>query len=153
MLLSANLVAFLAVIRSSEGTAKSSNPYAVTFGEQFTISDFSNHPALLGWRGYQWKGIWETAAGAYQINKPTWLDIQNALSLIDFSPASQDQAAVWLISNRAHAADVIAAGKFDIAINACSRIWASLPGSTSGQPQARLLDLKDIYIQQGGIYV
>lgn len=149
--MSPNLAPFLATLRSSEGTAKFPDPYAVTFGEKFTIVDFSNHPHALGWPGYPWRGKWETAAGAYQINYPTWLDIQAALRLPDFSPASQDAAAAWLIENRAHASAAIEAGDFEGAISLCSPIWASLPGSSAGQSQARLADLKDIYTAQGGL--
>jgi muramidase (phage lysozyme) len=147
-----NLAAFLSVIRSSEGTAKFPDPYAVTFGERLTLTDFSDHPHALGWRGYQWKGKWMTAAGAYQINYPTWLDIKAGAGLADFTPASQDAAAAWLIENRAHAMAAVEAGNFEQAVTLCAPIWASLPGSTSGQPQALLADLMDIYAAQGGSF-
>lgn len=150
MILTPNMSAFLATIRASEGTAKAADPYAVTFGEQYVITDFSDHPALKGWGGYLWKGIHETAAGAYQITKGTWLDIKKAINPVDFSPFWQDQGAAWLVTIRGGAEQAIDAGDFGAAVAKCSQIWASLPGSTSGQPQARLADLENIYAAAGG---
>ncbi|WP_276319658.1 RHS repeat-associated core domain-containing protein, partial [Pseudoalteromonas rubra] len=39
------------------------------------------------------------AAGAYQINGITWGDVERRLGNLDFSPHSQDLAAVWLLYN------------------------------------------------------
>jgi len=65
------------MVRHSEGTDEAPNPYAVTYGYQFTITDFSDHPAVLGtWKGESldslglaYLGKVSTAAGAYQIIK------------------------------------------------------------------------------------
>src|SRR5271163_1232704 len=98
------------MIRHSEGTDKASNPYAVTFGYQFLITDFSDHPAVLGtWDGVHWAGGLSTAAGAYQIIKPTWISLKARLNLPDFSPASQDAAATELIRERS-ALDMVNGG-------------------------------------------
>jgi lysozyme len=148
----ANQIAFLAMLRSSEGTAKYPNPWAVTFGYQFTISDFSDHPALLGWTGYPYRGVMETAAGAYQINRPTWLDGQQHLHLADFSRASQDSFAMDYLIPRAGAADLVNSGQVVDAIQKCAGTWASLPGSTSGQPQADIANLIEIYGDNGGAF-
>jgi lysozyme len=144
-----NIDAFLAMIRTSEGTARADNPYAVTFGESFTIQDFSDHPHALGWPGYLWKGIHETASGAYQITYPTWLVLKARLNLPDFSPASQDAAAIELIREKG-ALDLVNGGQIATAIERCSGIWASLPGSNSGQPQAKMADLMQAYTSAGG---
>jgi muramidase (phage lysozyme) len=144
-----NLEAFLAMIRFSEGTVKATDPYAVTFGNSFTIQDFSDHPHALGWPGYLWKGIHETASGAYQITYPTWLVLKSRLGLSDFSPASQDEAAIELIREKG-ALDLVEAGRLEAAIALCHGIWASLPGSTSGQPQASLASLSQAYTEAGG---
>jgi len=144
-----NLDAFLAMLRHSEGTDKADDPYAVTFGESFTIKDFSDHPHALGWPGYLWKGIHETASGAYQITYPTWFILKSRLGLQDFSPASQDEAAIELIREKG-ALDLVEAGRLEAAIALCHGIWASLPGSTSGQPQASLASLSQAYTQAGG---
>lgn len=147
-----NLEAFLATVRHSEGTDGKSDPYAVTFGDAFTIQDFSDHPHALGWPGYLWKGIHETAAGAYQIIYPTWLRLKAKLGLIDFSPSSQDAAACELI-REVDALDLINEGHLAAVIARCSSIWASLPGSTSGQPEVMLASLIDFYTASGGIAV
>jgi muramidase (phage lysozyme) len=144
-----NLAAFLKTITHSEGTDKASDPYAVTFGNAFTIEDFSDHPHALGWPGYLWKGIHETASGAYQITYPTWLALKARLNLPDFSPASQDAAATELIREKG-ALDLVEGGQFAEAIERCHGIWASLPGSTSGQPQATMANLIQAYSAAGG---
>jgi muramidase (phage lysozyme) len=144
-----NMTAFLALIRHSEGTDRAPNPYAVTFGYKFTITDFSNHPAALGWPGYAYQGAISTAAGAYQIIRSTWLSCQRKMNLSDFTPPSQDSAAVLLIAE-AGAMHLVDAGQIPEAITKCSGLWASLPGSTSGQPQSPLAALIDVYGQAGG---
>lgn len=144
-----NLTAFLKMIQFSEGTAKADDPYAVTFGNAFTISDFSDHPHALGWPGYLWKGIHETASGAYQITYPTWTALKARLGLPDFSPASQDAAATELIREKG-ALDLVESGQVAEAIELCHGIWASLPGSSSGQPQATMASLIQAYQSNGG---
>jgi lysozyme len=89
-----NITAFLAVIRAGE----SSNNYgAYVGGGSFT--DFSHHPALPP---TNWPGIPgpSHACGAYQFEPGTWLECQKALNLPDFSPASQDAAAIYLLQRR-----------------------------------------------------
>jgi lysozyme len=146
-----NRDAFLAMIRFSEGTASAPDPYAVTFGYHFTITDFSDHPAVLGdWLGPLYAGKVSTAAGAYQIIRPTWVAIKNRQHLPDFSPASQDAAALALVSS-AGALQAVDAGAIDAAINICRHIWASLPGAGAGQPERPLLALENEYTQAGGV--
>lgn len=41
-----------------------------------------------------------SVAGKYQFQRGTWDEAAKALGLKDFSPASQDLAAVWLLDNR-----------------------------------------------------
>jgi muramidase (phage lysozyme) len=155
-----NLAAFLRLIIHSEGSDQYPDPYSVTYGcnvTKFFIRDFSNHPAILGWYGVpldhlgsRYVGKYSTAAGAYQITKPTWLDIGRAIHLKDFSKESQDSACIWLIQCRARALNLINGGNVQEAIVACSRIWASLPGSSSGQPQAKMANLIQFYTENGG---
>lgn len=157
--MSANLDAFLATIRHSEGTDKYSNPYAVCFGGKFTITDFSNHPAVQGlWKGEPldflggaYVGKVSTAAGAYQIIRSTWLGLKSQLKLPDFSPASQDEAATLLIT-QAGALHLVDGGQVADAIAKCSGVWASLPGSSSGQPQAKMAELIQAYTTNGGAF-
>lgn len=147
-----NLSAFLATIRHSEGTDKASDPYAAVFGYGFTITDFSDHPAVLGtWTGEHTQYGLSTAAGAYQIIKPTWVALKARLKLPDFSPLSQDAAAIELIREKG-ALDAINGGRVADAIALCHSVWASLPGSTSGQPQASLASLVQHYTDSGGAF-
>lgn len=153
----ANVTAFLTTIATAEGTDREADPYGVCYGYRHTVRDFSDHPAVTDeWRGEsianlgpRYAGMVSTAAGRYQIIKATWLRAKRALGLSDFSPASQDAAAVWLIGQRG-ALDAIRRGDFAQAINTCSTEWASLPGSTSGQPQRKLEQLAQVFTDNGG---
>jgi muramidase (phage lysozyme) len=144
-----NVAAFLAMIRAAEGTA-GPNGYRTLFGGQLFAS-YADHPriavrALLGGRA-----ITSTAAGAYQILERTWDEAARALALPDFSPASQDAAAVWLIRRRGALADV-RAGRFDVAVRKVAREWASLPGSPYGQPVKTLDEVRAAYAAAGGSF-
>lgn len=112
-------------------------------GSQFF--DLSNHPVLTGEKrgivlsdsmcaaaGYS-PGCVSTAAGAYQINVPTWKEA-NALGdpLPDFSAASQDEAARRILQ-KIGALALLENGDISGAIVRASQRWASLPGSTAGQ--------------------
>ena len=156
--MNANIVAFLAMVRYSEGTANYPDPYAVTFEGKFTITDFSDHPAVLGdWKGEpldflgpEYADKVSTAAGAYQIIRPTWLACRNALSLPDFTAPSQDKAAVYLIKQKG-AYGLIVGGALPEAIAACSSLWASLPGSQADQPTAKMAALVNQFTAAGGM--
>jgi muramidase (phage lysozyme) len=99
----ANLAAFLLAIRARE-SGPDDSAYLIQCGGTYA-SSYAEHPALLGWRGLPLSdalcagagfgpGCVSTAAGAYQITKPTWTRLRDKLGLVDFSPASQDAAAV-----------------------------------------------------------
>lgn len=83
-------------------------------------------------------GCVSTAAGAYQIILPTWQRVREAgrwgPRLEDFSTASQDEAARRILSESGALA-LLNAGNVEGAILRAGAQWASLPGSTSGQPQ------------------
>jgi len=151
--------AFLAGIRVGEGTA-AQNGYAVKFGGS-TFSDFSDHPALLGWGGGKLSpqmcanagfgpGCVSTAAGAYQINKPTWLRVSARLGLTDFSPASQDAAAMFLIDEKGALGDV-QAGRTAAAVKKVRKVWASLPGAGYGQNEVSMANFNNSYTNAGGV--
>jgi muramidase (phage lysozyme) len=158
-----NVAAFLAMIRHAEGTSNAVDPYAVCYGYGHTIADFSDHPAVTGeWRGKRLSdamcrnaglatGCVSTAAGAYQIIKPTWISVQKALKLPDFTPASQDLAALELVRRRGALSDV-RAGRIGDAIMKCKDEWASLPGNYAGQGQRSRNTLIAWYVAEGGIY-
>jgi muramidase (phage lysozyme) len=104
--------ALMTTIRGREGPA-----YNVIHGGQ-TFDDYSQHPNS--------KVNGSTAAGAYQINHPTWMEQKNAMNLPDFTPASQDLAAVDLL-RRLHSTDRLLSGDLDGAIFSAAQRWQSLP--------------------------
>lgn len=55
--------------------------------------------SFRGYTGFpEWEGFGGShAAGAYQLEPGTWRWIQRQLQLPDFSPASQNIAALWLL--------------------------------------------------------
>ncbi|MBK6786390.1 MAG: glycoside hydrolase family 104 protein [Betaproteobacteria bacterium] len=141
--------AFLRVIRAGEGTPDEDGYRRHFGGELFT--DFSAHPKRSITKMLGDKPITSTAAGAYQFLSRTWSECQAALNLPDFSPASQDLAAVFLIARR-KALEHVLAGRLEQAIAACAQEWASLPGSPYGQPTKTLAQCHAVYKQHGGTY-
>ena len=83
-------------------------------------------------------GCVSTAAGAYQIIKPTWIHLREMdPRLPDFSVQSQDDAAVRLLDENG-IIDLINADDIQGAIKKASSIWASLPGSKAQQNPKQL---------------
>ena len=158
-----NIGGFLAMIRQAEGTAAAGDPYRVCFGYGWTVQDMSDHPAITGeWRGQRLSdamcanagfgpGCVSTAAGAYQIIKPTWVRLRDTLGLPDFGPYSQDSAAIELIRRRGALEDV-KAGRIEQAIGKCRNEWASLPGNFAKQGQRSMGTLLGWYENNGGTF-
>lgn len=158
--MSPNEQAILAVIRHSEGTDRGIDPYRVCYGFTHSIGSFQDHPAVTG----EWLGVSiadlgpkyahsiSTAAGAYQINKPTWLELKAILKLPQppyFTAVCQDAAALCLIREKG-ALELVNAGQLEMAIAKLADTWASLPGSSSGQPQKTLAALTEAFESAGG---
>jgi muramidase (phage lysozyme) len=155
-----NEQAFLKTIRHAEGTA-GANGYRTLFGGSL-FNSFADHPRIAKQFTSQGRKLWTSAAGAYQFmavspipgggstKVNTWDRIKKKLSLADFSPASQDLAALELIREAGALADV-RAGRFAAAIDKCRGTWASLPGAGYGQPEKRLPDLQAVYRAAGGV--
>jgi muramidase (phage lysozyme) len=145
--MSANLRAFLALIRWCEGT---SGPYGyqTLFGGE-TFDSFADHPRRVVRKTIGGQPISSSAAGAYQFLQSTWDDCVKALKLKDFSPESQDQAAIYLIKRRGALEDV-EAGRLEQALAKCAKEWASLPGSPYGQPTKTLDACRAMYLKVGG---
>lgn len=142
-----NVQAFLTLIRTGEGTVDSAGYSRLVGGGQF--QSFADHPRKLVTIRMGGKLIKSTAAGAYQILARTWDDLKSSgVSLPDFSPASQDKAALALIRRRGAMQDVIA-GRFATAIRKCSLEWASLPGSPYGQPTMTMQGARDVLAANG----
>lgn len=139
----ANLAAFLAMIAYSEGTA-SNDGYRMLFGGRLFTS-FADHP-----RQYiPFRNTTTSAAGRYQILARTWDTLRLRLNLPDFSPASQDAAAIELIRERGALNDV-RAGRVAQAVAKVAKVWASLPGAGYDQPERKLSSLLAAYGNAGG---
>lgn len=141
---SANVRAFLRVIRAGE-SSQDDTAYRMMVGGSL-FDGFEAHPNVVV-RVPRLPP--STAAGAYQFLHRTWLECRDALRLPDFSPASQDLAAVYLIQRRG-ALDDVKAGRIESAIRKCNQEWASLPGSPYGQPTRTLSQALSAYAQYGG---
>lgn len=140
-----NVQAFLKCLRLGEGTLNDSGYNIIVGGGRF--SDFSGHPGVrVKIPRYN---VVSTAAGAYQIIKPTWTGLVNQYGFKDFTPLNQDRAAVALIAGRNALRDVVS-GNFYMAIQKCSKEWASLPGSTAGQRIENISAVKKVYLDNGG---
>jgi len=143
-----NVCAFLKAIRLGEGTTDEPGGYYRIVGGQM-FNDDSQHPNVKVFvKRYN---VWSTAAGAYQIIGPTWRGLVKQYGFEDFSPDSQDEAAVALIAGRKALEDV-KAGRFEEAIAKCSLEWASLPGSTAGQRTEDMESVKEVYTENGGTF-
>ena len=112
-----------------------------------TFNSYSDHPRRLRCASSGGRRLCSDAAGRYQIISSTFDMVAQRLNLDDFSPKSQDLAAVELIRLRGGLSK-IEAGDFDGAIWAIRREWASLPGAGYGQPEANRNDLERIYQQR-----
>lgn len=141
-----NVQAMLRVIRTGEGTADAGG-YNRLFGGG-TFNGYADHPrqSIKKW------GLISTAAGAYQILSSTWDETKLLMRLPDFSPRSQDLAALGRIAARGALADVMA-GRFTSAIRKCNKEWASLPGSPYGQRTMQFGAALAIYTGSGGMQV
>jgi len=139
----ANVKAFLRVIRSGEGTADQGG-YNRLFGGG-TFSSFADHPRQV----IKKSGYTSSAAGAYQFITSSWDETKRVMGLVDFSPTSQDFAAIGRIAARGALDDVIA-GRFDTALGKVAREWASMPGSPYGQPVISLATARNVYASNGG---
>lgn len=158
----ANADAFLQTLRYSEGTA-GPDGYRTMFGGRL-FSDFADHPRqAVQFTDKAGRTLWTSAAGAYQFmaisplpggkstTVNTWDRIKAKLSLVDFSPASQDSAALGLI-DEAGALNDVRAGRFEQAVSKVRRIWASLPGAGYDQGERSIASLRSAYVTAGGSF-
>ena len=121
--------AFLDTLAFAEGTKEHYN-YIYTFAE---FSSYADHPRRKICSG----GLCSTAAGRYQFLTRTWDGLAADLALPDFTPPSQEKAALELIRRQGAytaVANSSTYANFSKAINKLNTIWASLPGSPYGQP-------------------
>lgn len=161
-LLDANVQAWLRVIRAGESSPDTDEAYGALYGWSAarggpTFNDFATHPrvAVMSTWG------WTSAAGAYQamatvpgkVKTDTWDNARDWCDARDYaltmSPRDQDLFAVWCTARRG-ALNAVIAGQIELAMSMCNLEWASLPGSTHGQPTAAAERLLAVYARFGG---
>lgn len=98
---------------------------------------------------HTFNGLSSTAAGAYQFISRTWDGLVEQYDFPDFSPQSQDLAAVALIKGRGALND-LKDGNLSEAIRKCCKEWASLPYSPYGQPRRTLAQALNTFTDFGG---
>jgi muramidase (phage lysozyme) len=116
-----NMQAFLKAIALAEGGGYDFR-YGAVQGRRddpWRFSDYSTHPGVG-------RGGKVTAAGMYQITRPTWREMSARMGLSDFSPATQDLAAVDILRSVKADADILR-GDLEAALDKASRRWAALP--------------------------
>ena len=148
-----NRKAFLDMIAISEGTYDAGDAgYLMMFGGRMADS-FEVHPRqMFSFTNSHGEQLKTTAAGRYQFLAKTWDALAAKLGLPDFSPASQDAAALELVREKGALPDVDA-GRVQVAITKCAKIWASLPGAGYAQPERKLSYLMAAFTNAGGMMV
>ena len=175
-----NIAAFLWTIRVCEGTSgpkgyqtmftgatfdpesptfKATNQYTQKYdGQPNKAYKWADHPRFVmtviftSNKTGKSRVLPSTATGAYQFLSTTWDQCKKALNLPDFSPASQDKAAIHLIKG-AGALDNVKKGEFTKAVYKVKQIWASLPGSTHDQNEKSFQAALSYYKKGGGTFV
>jgi len=152
MSLPIDVQAFLYMIRSCEHRFPTDvvddDCYEIFYGGT-RFADLSDHPVITGELApvplpdHMCKAAglnspcYSTAAGAYQMIRPTWTRLRDQLDLEDFSKDSQDCAAVELLRQNGIIA-MIEAGEIEAAIKKAGKVWAGLPGNTYQQSPKQL---------------
>lgn len=127
-----NVQNFLGLISKAEGTDRYG--HATAFGGGM-LDNLSDHPRkLYDFTQTDGKANKTSAAGKYQFLQPTWDDVSKQLGLQDFSPESQDLAAVELLRRNGALEDVLK-GDYHAAAKKSGGTWASLPSSPYAQPK------------------
>ncbi len=145
-----NVAAFLKAIAAAEGGG-----YDFKYGalkgrdkDPWRFRDTSTHPGP-GIDGRT------TAAGMYQITRPTWKHHGGKLGLTDFSPRTQDLIAVEILRSLG-VVEAIKAGRIAAVMPKVARTWAALPkgpGQGNHYPPQAYMDYDTflkIYLRAGG---
>jgi len=128
-----NVRKMLGVIASAEGVK---HGYYTQFGNE-RLSDLSKHPGILKeFTQTDGKKNKTSAAGRYQFLEPTWNGLAKQLGLKDFSPKSQDIAAVALLAQNG-ALPYVLKGDFTTAVQKSGGTWASLPSAPDSYKQPK----------------
>lgn len=145
-----NVGAFLKAIAAAEGGG-----YDFKYGalkgrrdDRWRFTDTSTHPGP----GIDGK---TTAAGMYQITRPTWQHHGGKLGLTDFSPHTQDLIAVEILRSLG-VIDEIKQGRIVDVMPKVARTWAALPkgpGQANHYPPQRYMKFEQFlsaYLSAGG---
>lgn len=145
-LLNPNVQAFLATIRKSEG-AQYNSLFGDTPNGKNTFNDYSTHPDVK----VPFRNTYSTAAGAYQILYPTWVQLCAKLGVNDFSPETQDLMAAALLS-MVNCLQKCMDGDLGYVLSKACKIWASLPGDNGyDQPQHDIAVIQGWFEGAGGV--
>lgn len=124
-----NVQRMLYAIRMAEGTQNEENRGANTLVGYGKFNSYADHPRkVVRVR----RGLHSSAAGSYQIIQGTWDGLKKQYGFSDFTPETQDLAAIALIKGRGALNDVMR-GNWQRAIPKLNREWASFPGDVYGQ--------------------
>lgn len=151
-----NLMAALTTIAACEGT-NTPDGYRALFGydpvrrPERVFDSFTAHPnTKFAFKQTDGTIAFTTAAGRYQIIWPTWSRVSAKLDLKDFSPNSQDLAAIQLIAEAGALLDV-EGGDLQTFVDKCSPVWASLPASHYLQPKRTFNYAQLAFMEAGGV--
>lgn len=152
--MSPQLSAFLMLIRKCEGTADPDG-YRALFGYRpgngKLFTSFDDHPRIyFPYVDKSGKTIRTSAAGAYQITVSTWDPLQRKFGFPDFSPTSQDEAAIALIDEKG-GLSAIEQGDLWTSMLLVRNVWASLPTATVPQPHRDLAFAQAAFTASGGV--
>jgi muramidase (phage lysozyme) len=149
-----NLDAFLLALRLGEGTSDEKGYYRKVGGGE--VASLEKHP---GYDGFKWyftnpatgKRDYSTAAGAYQINLPTYKEFAPRLGIDTFYASDQDIIAIAIIKSEDAYVDVLN-GDIASAVEKVSNRWASLPGSQAKQRTVSFEQFSQVYANSGGTF-
>ena len=131
-----NIQAFLYLIRVAENTAHIDGYRQMWDGSLFEV-DLRSDKSKPPYYKYQDRpkevyigkgGEVSSAGGAYNLRVKVWEWCKESLGLTDFTPASQDQAAIFLLGIN-NSLENIKKGNLAQAIYQNRKTWAGLPGS------------------------
>lgn len=137
---------YLDVVAMAEGVK---HGYNTIFGNE-RFSNLNAHPNVRKqFKQTDGKVNYTTAAGRYQFLKPTWDGLTRQYGLKDFSPQSQDIAAIGLLIQNG-ALPHILKGDYQTATQKSGRTWASLPSSPYAQPKRSQAEIDKFLGGSGG---
>jgi len=140
--------AFLDLIAYAEGTS-GPDGYRTMFGYRY-FDSYADHPRqYFPFTDGAGRKLTTSAAGRYQFIARTWDGLRAKLNLPDFSPESQDAAALELVREKGALNDV-RAGRVASAVSKVRKVWASLPGAGYAQPERDISSLVAVFQRSGG---